>query len=251
MVKRFIAKMLFSTVFLLLFSTKFVDVTIGERLYEYPLETAWHATGIPLGEVNTEAWLKLNDRRLTLYELKDLAGEIQKKLGLRLKTNILSGGGEDFGYVSYEGVQSDGTNVSITIQSTRSEGISESQLGIYTVCPGEMKDLRQYIRNLQNKIVSLGSDLDFNVVLVGERSGKIPPTLIRELSGRAFRKLNAELVDSAFEDGNSNQKGFTSLIKESIEIDTRRINVEFDTRYDQSTNMTQITLASPRTTAGV
>lgn len=251
MVKRFIAKMLFSTVFLLLFSTKFVDVTIGERLFEYPLETAWLATGIPLREVNTEAWLKLNDRRLTLYELKNLAEEIRRKLGLRLKTNLLTGEGEDFGYVSYEGVQSNGTNVSITIQSTRNDGISETQLGIYTVHSGEMKDLRQYINNLRNKIVGLGSHPDFNVVFVGERFGKLPQPLVRELSGRAFRKLNAELIDSAFEDGNSHQKGFTSLIKESIEIDTRRVNIEFDTRYDQATNMTQITLASPRTTAGV
>lgn len=251
MVKRFIARMLFSTVFLLLFSTKFIDVTVGERLSEYPLETAWQATGIPLREVNTEAWLRLNERRLSLYELKELAEEIQRKLGLKLKTKILTGEGEDFGYVSYEGVQSDGTNVSITIQSTRSDGISETQLGIYTVHFGEMKDLRQYIKNLQSKIVSLGSHPDFNVVFVGERLGKLPPPLVRELSGRAFRKLNAELVDSAFENGNSHQKGFSSLIKESIEIDTRRVNVEFDTRYDQVTNMTQITLASPRTTAGV
>ena len=75
--------------------------------------------------------------------------------------------------------------------------------------------------------------------------------LIRELSGRAFRKINAELVDSAFEGGNSNQKAFSSLIKEAVEIDAHKVNVEFGARYDQDQNMTQIILATPGTTGGV
>ncbi|MGE5604996.1 MAG: YwmB family TATA-box binding protein [Bacteroidota bacterium] len=251
MIRSFLVKMLISAGFLMIFSTKFVDVTIGERLYEYPLETAWKATGIPLREVNTESWLKLNDSRLSLSQLKRFAEDIQKKLNLRLKTKMLAGEEEYFSFVSFEGTQPNGTNVSITIQSTRIDGVSETQMGIYTIHSGEMKNLRQYIQNLRGIIISLGSDLDFNVVFIGERPGKIPPTLVRELSGRAFRKINAELIDSAFEDDNSYQTGFSRLIKESVEIDTRRINVEFDTRYDRIRNVTQIILATPRATDGV
>ncbi len=251
MIRDFFLKMLVSAGFLLIFSTKFVDVTIGERLYEYPLETAWKATGIPLREVNTEAWLKLNDQRLSLYELKEMAGKIQKKLGLRLKTKMLTGEEDDFSYLSFEGTQANGTNVTITIQSTRIDEICETQMGIYTVHNGEMNDLRQYLQDLRGKLVSLGKDLDFNVVFIGERLGKISPALVRELSGRAFRKINAELVDSAFEEGNSNQTGFSKLIRDSVEIDTRTINVEFDTRYDRVKNMTRIILATPRATDGV
>ena len=226
-------------------------MTIGERLAEYPLETAWKATGIPLREVNTESWLKLNESRLSLSQLKLFAEEIQKKLNLRLRTKMLTGEEEYFSYVSFEGTQPNGTNVSITIQSTRIDEVSETQIGIYTVHSGEIKNLRRYIQDLRGVITGLGSDLDFNVVFSGERPGKIPPALVRELSGRAFRKLNAELVDSAFEDDNSNQIGFSRLIKESVEIDTRRINVEFDTRYDRVRNITQIILAAPRATGGV
>ena len=80
MIRNYFLKILFSAIFILLFSTKFVDVTVGERLYEYPLETAWKATGIPLQEIDIEAWMRLNDRRLTLYELQELAGRIQKKI---------------------------------------------------------------------------------------------------------------------------------------------------------------------------
>ena len=251
MIRNFLIKMLISTGFLMIFSTKFVDVTIGERLSEYPLETAWKATGIRLREVNTESWLKLNDSRLSLYQLKRSAEEIQKKLNLKLRTKMLTGEEEYFSYVSFEGIQPNGTNVSITIQSTRIDGISETQMGVYTIHSGELKNLRQYIQDLRGKIIDLGSDLDFNVVFIGERPGKIPPALVRELSGRAFRKLNAELVDSAFEDDNSNQIGFSRLIKESVEIESRRINIEFDTRYDRDRNITQIMLATPRITGGV
>lgn len=251
MLRSYMLKMLLSAGFLLLFSTKFVDVTIGERLYEYPLETAWKATGIPLREVDTEAWLKLNDRRVSIYELKEIAGRIQKKLKLRTKTEMIIGEEEDFCYLSFEGIQSNGTNVTITIQSLASGEFTETQLGVNTIHNGTMSNLRGYILDLQEQLGSLGSDLNFNVVFIGERSGRISQVLIRELSGRAFRKINAELVDSAFEGGNSNQKAFSGLIKETVEIDTHKVNVEFDTRYDQNQNITQIILATPGTTGGV
>ncbi|NLW46722.1 MAG: hypothetical protein GXY86_05250 [Firmicutes bacterium] len=247
----YLLKMLLSIGFLLLFSTKFVDVTIGERLYEYPLETAWKATGIPLQEVDTEAWLKLNDRRVSIYELKEIAGGLRKKLKLRLKTEMIIGEEKDFCYLSFEGIQGNGTNVTVTIQSLANGEFAETQLGVNTIYTGNMNNLREYIRDMRGQLAHLGSDLNFNVVFIGERSGRIPPLLIRELSGRAFRKINAELVDSAFEDGNSNQKAFSGLIKEAVEIDTHKINVEFDTRYDQNHNITQIILATPGTTGGV
>lgn len=251
MLRNYILKMLLSAGFLLLFSTKFVDVTIGERLYEYPLETAWKATGIPLQEVDTEAWLKLNDRRVGIYELKEIAGRIRKKLKLRTKTEMVTGEEENFCYLSFEGVQSNGTDVTITIQSLANGEFTETQLGVNTIYTGAMSNLRGYIQDLREQLAGLGSDLNFNVIFIGERSGRISPPLIRELSGRAFRKINAELVDSAFEDGNSNQKAFSGLIKESVEVDTHKVNVEFDTRYDRNQNITQITLATPGTTGGV
>ncbi len=251
MIKNFFIKMLLSVGFLLLFSVKFVDVTIGEKLYEYPLETAWKATGIPLREVETEAWMRLNNRRISFYELKEVAGEIQKKLKLRAKTKMVTGEQDDFGYLSFEGVQPNGTNVTITIQSISSGDYNETQLGVNTVYTGEMNNLRGYIQDLQEQLASLGSNLDFNVIFSGERSGKISQTLVRELSGRAFRKINAELIDSAFEEGNSYQKAYSKLIKDSVEIDTRPVNIEFDTRYDQNQNITQIILATPRATDGV
>jgi hypothetical protein len=251
MIRNFLVKMPISTGFLMVVSIKFVDVTIGERLYEYPLETAWKATGVALSEVSTESWLKINDRRQSLYQLKQIGAELQKKLNIRLKTKILTGEEENFSYVSFEGIQPNGTNVSISLQSTMIDDVSETQLGIYTVHSGAIKNLRRYIQELREKINSLGSDLDFKVVFSGEHSGRIPPTLVRELSGRAFRKIKAELVDSAFEDGNSNQVGFSRLIKESVQVETRRINIEFGTRYDRDRNTTQIILATPRATGDV
>jgi len=60
--KTFLLKMIIALLALVIFSIRFVDATIGESLYEHPLETAWKETGITLEGISTEAWFKVNDR---------------------------------------------------------------------------------------------------------------------------------------------------------------------------------------------
>jgi hypothetical protein len=251
LLKSFLIKMSISAVLLVIFSLKFVDVTIGERICEHPLETAWKATGIKLNEISTETWMRYGNRWMSTYELKTVAQEIRGKLCLQLKTKLVSGEQDDFSYVSFEGTQSDGTVVTVTLQSNRSGNCNETQLGINTVHNGSVNNLRFYIDNLKGMIAGLGTGPHFNVLLEGESKGRISQALIRELSGKAFRKINAELVDSAFQGENSFQKGYTRLLKDKITIDSRPVNIEISTRYDAAGDITQVVMGTPNLTDGV
>lgn len=251
MVKSFIIKMSLSSLFLLLFSLRFVDMTIGECITEYPLETAWKVTGLPLKEISTETWMKFNNQWMSVYDLKTVAGEIKSKLKLSTRTPLTYGEQNEFNYVSFEGLRQDGTVVTITLQSSSTGGLGETQAGINTAYCGKMSNIREYIRLLKADLAGLGPDPHISVILSGEKHGKITAIMIKELTGRAFRKLDAKLIDSGFVDGNSSQKGYSRLFKDSVIYYSSQVNIEIETRYDEARNVTEIIMATPNTTDGV
>lgn len=251
LVKSFIIKMSLSSLFLLLFSLRFVDMTIGENITEYPLETAWKVTGLPLKEISTATWMKFNDHWLSVYDLKVVAGEIKSKLQLTTRTPLTFGEQNEFNYVSFEGLRHDGTVVTVTLQSSSAGGTGETQAGINTVYYGRMNNIREYIHSLKTLLTKMGTRPHISVIFSGERKGKIAVIRIKELTGRAFRKIDAKLIDSGFAGGNSSQKGYTRLLNDAVIYNSARVNIEIETRYDEVRNVTEIIMATPNATDGV
>ena len=251
MVKGFLVKMSLSVIFLLVFSLRFVDMTIGEKITEHPLETAWKVTGLPLVAVDTATWVKLNNKWLSGYDLKQYSERIKGQLGLTLRTKISVGEQNEINYASFEGNLHDGTVVTVTLQSSSSEGSGETQLGINTDHNGSVHNLGSYLDGLKLKIAKVSKDGHFGITLTGERRGRIPELLVKELAGKAFRRIDAKLVESGFVNGNSSQKGYTHLINDAIKYDSKQFNIEIGTRYDDVRNITEIIMASPNMTDGV
>lgn len=251
MLKRFVIKMVLSALVLFLCSVKFNDITIGEKLWEYPLETAWKETGLPLQGVETESWLKVSRHWLSLDDLKALAGKIKKELRLTLLAKETSGAQKEFCYVSLEGRRSDQTVVAVTLQSLFNEGLPETQMGISTSHQGPVINLRQYVKDMQTSLTAFGSDLQFNLLLEGEHRGKILPENAREISSRAFRRIKADLVDSGTVGFNRSYKGYTRLLQQSARLNSQKVNIEIGTRYDSVRNTTQVLMATPNLADGV
>ena len=251
MIKSFIIKMALSGLFIMVFSLRFVDMTIGECIIEYPLETAWKVTGLPLKEISTETWMKYNDQWLNVYDLKIAAETIKAKLKLTTRVLFTTGEQNEFNYISFHGRRHDGTEVTVTLQSGSGGGTGETQAGINTSYNGKIKNIREYIRNLKSQLAQLGREPHTSILFVGEKRGKISPVMVREITGKAFRKINARLVISGFTGGNSSHKGYTRLIKDSFMDNNARVNIEIETRYDEARNVTEIIMASPNSTDGV
>lgn len=247
MVKQFLLKLLMAGIFLILFSFKFTDVSIGERIYEHPLETAWEASGLRVQSVTTESWIKLNDRWLTAYELKELANDIKEKLDVKTTTEVIGGDQGELSYASFEGIQNDNTVITVTLQSSRSDYLNETQLGIYTVNNSNPKNLRQYLNGLKNTIAgfSNSSGINFIISLAGEYNGKMSKSLVKEISGKMFRKIEAEQVDLVFKNEGNIVRGYSALLSEPNTLQKSSFNIELTTIYDQSRNITEVVLASP------
>lgn len=251
MIKKFLLKLTISAIILLAFSLKFNDVTIGENIIEYPLETAWKATGLPIKEIATESWMRVGRQWQSIPELKDIAGRVKRQLSLTVIGKETTGGNGEFCYISFEGRQSDQTSVAVTIQSLFSDGVPETQMGISTSHEGEIANLRSYIKSIQASIEGLGSDVRFNLMLEGERAGKLAPDNIREISSLAFRRIHADLVDAGHQGPNSSYKGYTRLLNQAIRVNSQKINIEFGTRYDPARNSTHVLMATPNLQDGI
>ena len=174
MLKKYLINMSLSAIFLVIFSVRFVDVTIGEKLFEFPLETAWKVTGIPLSEINVEAWMKLNNQWLSAADLKRLAPEMERQLELIKETRLTAGAQTGYSFASFEGAQRDGTILTVTLQSTNAGPEYETQLGIITAHDGHINNLRHYIESLKSVISQLNpkQEVHFSVEFQGQRPGK-------------------------------------------------------------------------------
>ncbi|HBE78055.1 MAG TPA: hypothetical protein DDW65_09800 [Firmicutes bacterium] len=250
MFKSFMIKMIWASAFLAIFSLKFVDVSIGKLQNEYPLEAGWKAVGLPLQAVETETWLQFNKQWMSVYELKQLISSLQNKLGIITHSKPTYGEQDGMTYASLEGKTNDNTSVIITIQSMITDNSSETQLGVNTNHDGGVANLIGYVSGMKNRIMAIGKEPHFKVLLFGEYKGKLAQNVIKEFSSRVFNKIKAELVDSSYEAGNSTQKGFSKLIPDQVTYDSKQMNIEIGTRYDRERNITQIVLASPNLSDG-
>jgi len=243
--KTFLLKMMIALLALVIFSIRFVDATIGESLYEHPLETAWKETGITLEGISTEAWFKVNDRLLTGAELKELAGGVERLFGMKLRSERLYGEESDFAYVSFEGICPDQTMVTVTIQTTDAYGVRETQMGIYTYRGGRIGNVKQYLTHLESLMKQMVGENHFVIMLEGTARGKLGSTVIKEMTGKVFRKLDAQLVEARYEAAGSMAKGYTRRLPYLDQADRQPVNLVINTIYDDARKATEVILATP------
>lgn len=251
MVKRFLIRLLGAAIFLLLFSLRFVDATVGEKIWSDPLESGWKSAGLVLEEVDTETWMKLANRGMKLSELRKVARRMTESLGIRLKTGLITGNQDEYNYLSFTGTGFDRTEVTVTIQSCQCLNRNETQLGIYTSKSHPPDNLRPYLNNLKTAIGRLGRNAHTAVIFAGNRQGALNRDEAKELSRKIFRKLDAELIEVAYRSsGNSIYKAYTEVLPRNP-TGVLHSNIELQIGYDSADQVTRIRLATPGSEEGV
>jgi hypothetical protein len=249
--KRYIIRLSLTAFFLLLFSLRLVDRSVWVGAWEDPLESGWKTTGLTLEELSTETWLKLNDRGLSVSELKVTAQKIQEKLHMRLRTNTISGTQDNYTFISFTGVRPDQTTVTVTIQSCREPGRPETQMGIYTSRVNPGANLRPYLEGLQGALRKLSPAGNTAVIMSSKWPGKLDQASFKKLCRRVFQKLEAKLVEVGYPNAEmSTYKGYTTALRRAPDRFTQT-NVDFSAKYDPQSRYTQVQLATPGGEEGV
>ncbi len=251
MLKAIMTKMILAFLLLIIGSLKFVDVTVGANLYEHPLEVAWQAVGLPVQEVETECWQKINDLWLNLNDLETVAKQIVKSFGLKTN-NYTTGNDQEYNYISFEGVRMNGTRVRVTLQSGKMGNGSETQLGINTVYYGSLSNLQRYLREMEHSLGAVVSPRPvFSLLLTGEYAGMLSKEKVRRLFTRVLARVKAKPVSHFFTQERSQQKGFSKLFvdkeqAEPLHKTKSHTNIELETIYDAGRDKTTIVIATPR-----
>lgn len=242
--KNFLVRLLLAAVSLPLFSLQFADITIGESRNQHPVELAWKATGLKIEIVSTEAWLKLNDQWLVGNKLKELGKRIAKEFDLKSSVVRSEGDDQGFAYFYLEGLQADGTTVTLVLQSYKDLGTAETQLGLYTVRGGKIEELQTYLGNIQKKASQLTQgEVQLTVSVSGSCQGKLLPELARDMSSKVFSTLNARIVESVSQIDGCMIKGYSEKLSKGDQLGLVPYNLEFGTIYDEINNRTEVVLS--------
>ena len=245
MLRRYMMKMLFSLLFLFLFSVKFVDLTFSFSIGNHPLLTGWEGVGIPLKEVEIEGWSKLNDEYTMVSTLEKTAASLERGLRLKSLSPPLSGDELDFSYVNIEGEFSDSSRVIITLQSIRGESNSaETFCGVIILLNPEA-DLSDNLVRLKRALEPLVGEIPLSITLGSEWKGRISEGEAYNLMKAVFGRLQVNEVIGETGGDYGKWSALTSFLEESVTKEGTKLNLEFAYRYHEEEGITYIKLATP------
>lgn len=245
MLRRYIMKMLFSLLFLLLFSIKFVDMTFSFSIGNHPLLTGWEGTGIPLKEVEIEGWTKLNDEYTMVSSLEKTAASLERRLRLKNLSPPLTGDELDFSYVNVEGELPDHSRVYITLQSIRGESnTAETFCGVIILLNPEA-DLSDNLVRLKRVLEPVVGEIPLSITLGGKWKGRISEGEAYNLMKTVFSRLQVSEVIAETGEDYGKWAALTNLLEETVTKEGTKLNLEFAYRYQEEEDITHINLATP------
>lgn len=242
MIRKYFQRLVISSLVLALFSLRFGNAIGGDGYTLHPLERAWKVTGLSLAGMTVEAWLHLDDRGRDRGELTALSNQLRDRLGLGQEVEMSAGESDGVGYAAFSGIQKNGSVVSGTLYSARTGG---TQLSIYGVKRGGIRNIRSYLRDLVQPLAEFGVQIDWAVLLEGSRTGMISERVLKELTAKVLLELEGEWVETQWTSEGSVTKAYTTFLGEAADRYARGVNLIISTLYDAALNTTEVTLATP------
>ena len=244
MIRRFIRKTLFSLCFLLLFTTRFVDLTFSVAIKEHPLLVGWETVGIPLDEIELEGWKKLNQEFMSRAELEELATKLKQRLKLKTIAPPVQGEELDFSYVTLEGQLGEGVQVVITLQSIYGEANLAETCGVRCDAASS-ENLAETLLRFKRSFEPLVGEFPLALMVGGVQPGRLSEGEAYLLMKKVFHRLQVAESSGVVDWEYGSWSAWSSLLDGRVVRLGRAINLEFAYRYEAADDQTRIVLASP------
>ncbi|NLW56582.1 MAG: hypothetical protein GX050_08235 [Firmicutes bacterium] len=246
MLRRYMLKMLFSLLFLFLFTIRYVDLSFSLALATHPLVMGWEGTGIPVQEIEIEGWKKLNQHYNKSTELKKIAAELERKLKLKATAAPMIEDELDFSYVNLDGYLADKNRMIITLQSIKGEANTAETFCGLMVSLDSALDLEETLSRLDRACQPVVGAMPFTITLGGKIPGRLNEGEVYQLMRSVFRRLQVIESSGLLEQEYGRWAACSSLFDGSVvNVNGKRVNVEFGYRYIAEEDLTYLALATP------
>ncbi len=247
MLRRYLLKMLFSLLFLLLFTVRYVDLSFSLALATHPLVMGWEGTGIPVQEIELEGWKKIDQQYNNATQLKKIGTELEKKLKLKPTVPPVTEDELDFSYVNFVGELAEKSRAIITLQSIKVEAnTAETFCGLLVNLDSAL-DLEETLSLLDRACQPVVGAIPLTITLGGLLPGRISEGEAYNLMKSVFRRLQVAESHGLLEQGYGRWGGYSALLEGSpvMNINGKKVNVEFGYRYIAEDDLTYLALSTP------
>lgn len=183
--RRYLQRMLFSLIVLLLLTTKFVDLTVGGGFGRHPIEVAWSASGLAAGRFTLDYWAICHNE-----EPRTDPGRIARRIGARLgviKPRVFTGRAAGVAFANLDGTLAEEGDLFLTVQSDA----STTNIGLscyYTRLP---KDLQGLIGRIRRSTPDPAAQGSFYWTIEGCKEGRLDAAAWRGMWVRVLNSVSA------------------------------------------------------------
>jgi hypothetical protein len=199
--------------------------------------------------VNSELYLhgKLSGKTDTLEEIKQLVGDVEKHLGVVRNNSysVTTKENDNLKKIELNGTTAGGmlVNASIQLDAVRNQAAedyfsvsasSDSLAGVENTRQALLEVCTKY--RLQPKVISC---------LTGTWEGRVDNAKLNEICRSIFRETGAMKVEGVRDHNLISVSAYSPAIRDSIQVNGNRINLNLAIRYNAYENKTYLWLATP------
>ncbi|MGQ9779280.1 MAG: hypothetical protein ACUVRM_05300 [Bacillota bacterium] len=190
--KRFLLRYTLALGVLFLFSTRFVDVTVGSGCGRHPAEIAWGATGLAAERFVLDYWVEAKEDG---GDLRRLAEQVGKDLRLK-ETAVFAGQAQDVRFANLDGRLPDGGELVFTVQSAD----GRRRMGLSCAYNRFPADLLLLVRKIRAALARFGPVGEWAWTVRGHGRGRMEEGAWRIMWNRVLAAMAAVRRDTG-EDG--------------------------------------------------
>ncbi|SPF56721.1 conserved exported hypothetical protein [Candidatus Desulfosporosinus infrequens] len=241
-------KLVFVSIFILLLSFSMTRSVPAAQSGE-PLVRAMTATGAKTEEFCINAWVKLPNAQRNDEQLAEIVQQVVEDLGGSFLDYQVTRQDNDNQHSVQAEIISPTLHALITGKNV-SSGFNISEKECYLVITLEEKvedelSIRRRQEEIQEITKKISNYPHINTCLIGWLNGTLRDGEEQDLLQKAFRVIDAKIIDKLEAERFISYTGFTSRIIEWLQVGGEKINLNMAMRYRQYDNRTYVIIGSP------
>ncbi len=197
-------------------------------------------------QANVSNIFKLKENLETYEQMKTKTEDILLQLGIKSVVQVDENENDiKKEYIATKNSEESETIIKIISNKDNKNKVYETNLFINIILYDKIENvgyIQKLFEDMENK---LGLKGKMNITIVGNYDGDIGEKERIATAEKIFRSLKSKIVDSFKTDKIYSAYGYTNYIKDSVDLNGKKVNTNLAIRYNSYENKTYLYLSSP------